>query len=129
MRWTSRPVSPGAAVDQQHVHLPGETVTECPCQTEEPTAAVERRKARVHQSAGQAERMLKRARSSEAPISMGDNVTVGTPDVDRSRIEHRNLTCVVLEVGYYLCVADHCTVHTPLYAPITNVIFFFLLYV
>ena len=102
-----------------------EAATECPCQTEEPPAAAERRKARVRQSA-QAERMLKRARSSEAPISVGDNVTVGIPDVDRSRIEHRNLICVVLEVGYYLCITDHCTVHTPLYAPIIK---FFFVYV
>lgn len=88
-----------------------EAATECPCLTEEPPAAAERRKARVHQSA-QAERMLKRARSSVAPISVGDNVTVGIPDVDRSRIEHRNLICVVLEVGYYMHYRSLHSTHT-----------------
>ena len=33
-----------------------------------------------------------------SPIAEADNVRIGIPDVDRSRDEHRNLICVVLEV-------------------------------
>lgn len=74
---------------------------DCSCRTAEPRAAAERRQARQHQSV-QADRMLKRARSQFTALDVGDNVTVGIPDVDRSRVEHRNLICVVLEVGTFM---------------------------
>ena len=42
--------------------------------------------------------MLKRSRSRLSELRVGDSVRVGIPDVDRSRIEQRNLIGVGLEV-------------------------------
>ena len=67
---------------------------QCWCDTTaEPRAAVERRQAGERQQA-QAHRMLKQARSRSTARSV-TNVTVGITDVDRSRIEHQHLICVV----------------------------------
>ena len=50
----------------------------------------------------QAAVMLRRSRDSMSPIAEGANVRLGIPDVDRSRDEHRNLICVVLEVSLHI---------------------------
>ena len=62
----------------------------CPCQG--PSRTVSERQA------AQASRMLKKSRSRLSELRVGDSVRVGIPDVDRSRIEQRNLIGVVLEV-------------------------------
>ena len=69
---------------------------QCPCNGSS-RAAEERQGARLKQEQ-QAARMLKRSREKMETLSVGQCVRVGIPDVDRSRIEHRNLLCVVLEV-------------------------------
>ena len=85
---------------------PVEEGARCPC--EGPSRAVSERCAARKRQAAQADRMLKRSRSKMCEISVGDNVRVGIPDVDRSRIEQRNLICVVLKVRKYgILSADH----------------------
>jgi len=43
-------------------------------------------------------RMLRMSRSKFLPATVGDNVTIPVPDVDRGRGDPRNILCVVLEV-------------------------------
>lgn len=45
----------------------------------------------------QAERMLRRSRATNVPVTRGDNVTVPIPLVDRGRGDPRNLIAVVLD--------------------------------
>ena len=73
---------------------------ECSCEEQTPLA-VQQRHAAYRKQQKQVERMLKRSRSSKEEVTVGDNVRVGIPDVDRSRIENRNLICVVLQVSVY----------------------------
>ena len=69
------------------------------CLCEAPSRAVKERQAARERQAAQADRMLKRSHRRMSEICVGDNVRVGIPDVDRSRVEQRNLICVVLKVS------------------------------
>ena len=85
---------------------------QCPCDV--PPAVTERNEARKMQEV-QATKMVTRACQKLQPVCRGENVRVGIPDVDRSRVEQRNMVCVVLQVNmtYYsycnrcLCVCQH----------------------
>ena len=70
---------------------------QCPCESR-PSRAAEHREAARGRQQQQAQRMLKRSRNSMEEVAVGDSVRVGIPDVDRSRVENRNLICVVLQV-------------------------------
>ncbi|XP_043232702.1 uncharacterized protein LOC122386989 [Amphibalanus amphitrite] len=57
--------------------------------------------------------MLRRSRCSMQEVSVGDNVRIGIPDVDRSRIENRNLICVVIQIDgdCYILGCRHGPLH------------------